>query len=258
MSRRKSSVKNGRVGASFLRSGGTVRVDEALRILEVPSSATPAEIKAAYRRMVKVCHPDRHALDEARRARADEALKRVVLAYQCLRHGVPAAPPPEPKTAAAAPPGSSFSVRQTAATDRRRSGPRTRSHAADWRWHVAVWLPAIAALGVLSLLVSLDRAPNSEAVTAASPPTFSAASVAPTFSADRVVPARANRIGLTWHIENPTGRRWTQCTAWVGAKWSSFAVLDPGEPVTVLADAFSPGLGPADDGKALQLECFWR
>ena len=98
-----------------------MRVDEALMVLEVPPSATPAEIKAAYRRMVKVCHPDRHALDEGRRARAEETLKRVVQAYQCLRHGVPPPPPSEPKKAPPEATGSMYSVRQDRATGRRRS-----------------------------------------------------------------------------------------------------------------------------------------
>ena len=242
----------------MLRSGGIVRVDEALRILEVPPSATPAEIKAAYRRMVKVCHPDRHALDEGRRARAEETLKRVVEAYQCLRHGVPAAPPPEPRTVATATPGSTFSVRQAASTRRRRSEPRTRRRAAGWLWHVAVWLPAIAALGLLALMVVLGSAPNPESIAASSLPSpwssqGSAVQVVPRGGV--VAAARASHRGLVWRVQNPTRRTWRGCIAWVGAKWLSLEVLRPGEELTLPARRFSPVLSLLDEDKTFELRC---
>jgi len=139
-----------------------MRPDEALRVLGVAASATPQEIKLAYRRMVKAWHPDRHGADEGRRARAEEALKQVIAAYQCVRGGVP---PPEPQDArqgksetsasmfsihpTAPPPGRSRAQSHPTRTDRGRR--RKRESAVGG-------LLAIATLGVFVSLAAWSMA----------------------------------------------------------------------------------------------------
>lgn len=60
---------------------------EALAELEVGEYATPAEIKAAYRDLVKVWHPDRFGEDSRLRQRAEERLQRINEAYRRLESG---------------------------------------------------------------------------------------------------------------------------------------------------------------------------
>jgi len=88
---------------------------EALRVLGLPSTARPAEIKEAYRDLAKVWHPDRFGTDPRLRAKAEETLKGNNEAYQALetgsagRGGAAARPPrpdppPRPKPRPAPPP----------------------------------------------------------------------------------------------------------------------------------------------------------
>src|SRR5262245_52603609 len=60
---------------------------EALIALGLPPSATPAQIKEAYRDLAKVWHPDRFAGEPRLRAKAEENLKVVNEAYEVLRTG---------------------------------------------------------------------------------------------------------------------------------------------------------------------------
>ncbi|GMV97484.1 MAG: J domain-containing protein [Phycisphaerae bacterium] len=53
---------------------------ECLRLLELPESATVAEIKRAYRRLAQRFHPDKQGQDETSRGR----FIAVVRAYRCL------------------------------------------------------------------------------------------------------------------------------------------------------------------------------
>ena len=64
-----------------------LRRSEALAELEVGEYATPAEIKAAYRDLVKVWHPDRFGEDTRLRQRAEERLQRINEAYRRLESG---------------------------------------------------------------------------------------------------------------------------------------------------------------------------
>jgi hypothetical protein len=64
-----------------------VRRSEALAELEVGEYATPAEIKAAYRDLVKVWHPDRFGEDSRLRQRAEQRLQRINEAYRRLESG---------------------------------------------------------------------------------------------------------------------------------------------------------------------------
>jgi hypothetical protein len=66
---------------------GGLRRSEALAELEAGENATPAEIKAAYRDLVKVWHPDRFGEDTGLRLRAEERLQRINEAYRRLETG---------------------------------------------------------------------------------------------------------------------------------------------------------------------------
>ena len=58
---------------------------EALEILGLPETATPSQIKEAYRDLAKVWHPDRFASDPRLCAKAEERLKQINEAYQGLQ-----------------------------------------------------------------------------------------------------------------------------------------------------------------------------
>ena len=60
--------------------------DRAYEILEVPKTATDAEIKKAYRTMVKKYHPDKlQDMDEAYRKGAEEKFRAVQEAYERIQ-----------------------------------------------------------------------------------------------------------------------------------------------------------------------------
>jgi hypothetical protein len=75
--------------------GYILSVDEALDILGLHRTATVSEIKEAYRDLVKVWHPDRFGNDIPLRRKAEERLKQINIAYQCLQ-GYASAPDPTP------------------------------------------------------------------------------------------------------------------------------------------------------------------
>jgi DnaJ-domain-containing protein 1 len=54
--------------------------------LELPYGAPPSEVRTAYRRLMKLYHPDRHA-DPAKKAAATELVRELRSAYEaCLAH----------------------------------------------------------------------------------------------------------------------------------------------------------------------------
>lgn len=60
--------------------------DSAYKILEIEKTATPAEIKAAYRTMAKKYHPDKlQHMDEAYRKGAEDKFRKVQEAYEQLQ-----------------------------------------------------------------------------------------------------------------------------------------------------------------------------
>lgn len=58
---------------------------EALRIFEIDEKATPAEIKQRYKDLVSIWHPDRHRDNPRRCSMAQEKLKQINAAYECIR-----------------------------------------------------------------------------------------------------------------------------------------------------------------------------
>ena len=80
---------------------------EALRIFELDHRRTQEEVRAAYRELVKVWHPDRFANDPDLRAKADRRLQDINRAYAVLQDGVQTVEPPReptPPPRAATPP----------------------------------------------------------------------------------------------------------------------------------------------------------
>jgi len=60
--------------------------DRAYRILEVEKTASPAEIKKAYRTIVKKYHPDKlQHMDEVYRKCAEQKFRKVQEAYEQLQ-----------------------------------------------------------------------------------------------------------------------------------------------------------------------------
>lgn len=86
--------------ATFGQNGGMF-LDEAYRILEVRPTASDEEVKAAYRDLTKVWHPDRFANDTPMQRKAEEKLKQIneaLLVVQSERGGTRArwSPPRAP------------------------------------------------------------------------------------------------------------------------------------------------------------------
>jgi hypothetical protein len=69
-----------------------VQLDDCYRLLEVDPSATEEEVKAAYRDLTKVWHPDRFAHDPELQRKAQEKLKAINEAYDAIRGVAPVRP----------------------------------------------------------------------------------------------------------------------------------------------------------------------
>jgi len=85
-------------GGAYI-SGVADRLDpaRAYRILGLPPGAGANEVKAAYRDLVQVWHPDRFPADSRLRAKAERNLQRINAAYAVLKDvppGAPLGPPP--------------------------------------------------------------------------------------------------------------------------------------------------------------------
>ena len=65
-------------------SGPPQRVRDWYANLELPVGASAEEVKAAYRRLMRRYHPDRHALDPARAQVAHELAQQLRQAYEGL------------------------------------------------------------------------------------------------------------------------------------------------------------------------------
>ena len=67
---------------------------DALRILELDDRRTPDQVRATYRELVKVWHPDRFANDPGLRAKADRRLQEINRAYAVLQDRAETVEPP--------------------------------------------------------------------------------------------------------------------------------------------------------------------
>ena len=64
---------------------GRMLLDEAYRILEIPPSASDDEIRASHRDLAKVWHPDRFGNDAGMQRKAEEKLKLINEALECVQ-----------------------------------------------------------------------------------------------------------------------------------------------------------------------------
>jgi ferric-dicitrate binding protein FerR (iron transport regulator) len=76
-----------------------MRLDDCYRLLDLEPWASDEDVKAAYRDLTKVWHPDRFANDPSIRQRAEEKLKAINEAYETIRQAGPSPRrPPRPET----------------------------------------------------------------------------------------------------------------------------------------------------------------
>src|SRR5262245_611021 len=141
---------------------------EALRIFELDDRRTQEEVRAAYRELVKVWHPDRFANDPDLRAKADRRLQDINRAYAVLQDGAqtvepPREPTPPPRAAtpphAAAPPPAA-TPRSPAHSPPRRADQWIRAHRSLALLVIGGLLAGAAVVGiVLTIVGPTQRAP---------------------------------------------------------------------------------------------------
>ena len=123
---------------------------DALRIFQLDDRRTAEEVRATYRELVKVWHPDRFTNDPDLRAKADRRLQEINRAYAVLQDPAeivepqrrPAPPPHAPPPHASTPRSADHSTPR--ATDE--STPRATVQSAPARWS----LPRIGVIGLLT------------------------------------------------------------------------------------------------------------
>ena len=86
--------------------------NEALRVLGLDEDATPEEVKAAYKEMAQILHPDRFASNKKLQDRATEQFKNLQEAYDLLTSG-----PASAKAAGKAGPGRGGAARNPTARE---------------------------------------------------------------------------------------------------------------------------------------------
>ena len=133
---------------------------EALRIFELDDPCTPEQVRASYRELVKVWHPDRFANDAGLRAKADRRLQEINRAYGVLQDRAETLETPQETTprpnAATPPPGPTPPVathRPHVATPR----PGARSMPARWSLATLVVIGLVIGAGVVGLVLMLAR-----------------------------------------------------------------------------------------------------
>ncbi|PHJ66146.1 molecular chaperone DnaJ [Nostoc linckia z18] len=67
-------------------------INHAYEILQLEPGASPAQLKRAYRKLVKVWHPDRF-FDETEKQKAEEKIKKINAAYNKLKSELSSEPP---------------------------------------------------------------------------------------------------------------------------------------------------------------------
>jgi len=127
---------------------------EALRIFELDDRRTQDEVRAAYRELVKVWHPDRFANDPGLRAKADRRLQDINRAYAVLQDRAETVEPqrgPTPPPHVATPP-------QDATPRSADATPRSANQSTATRWSLALLvigglLTGAAVVGIVLMLV---------------------------------------------------------------------------------------------------------
>ncbi|MBW4616006.1 MAG: DnaJ domain-containing protein [Desmonostoc vinosum HA7617-LM4] len=71
-------------------------INHAYEILGLKPGASSAEVKRAYRKLVKIWHPDRF-FDEQQKREAEEKIKTINIAYNQIKSEEPTSPNPPPR-----------------------------------------------------------------------------------------------------------------------------------------------------------------
>jgi hypothetical protein len=133
-------------------------VNRYYRVLDLPYNATLAEIKQAYRELVRIWHPDRYSHDERLQKRATEKLIELNEAYRVLC-SLNAQPPDEHEPTETAPdpidwsppaPKQSPPPRQKATS----TSPQRQSHKSIWPWVYSIVVVPLVGLGIVFLVNS--------------------------------------------------------------------------------------------------------
>jgi hypothetical protein len=133
-------------------------VNRYYRVLDLPYNATLAEIKQAYRELVRIWHPDRYSHDERLQKRATEKLIELNEAYRVLC-SLNAQPPDEqePTETAADPidwsppaPKQSPPPKQNSSS----TAPQRQSHKSFWPWVYSIVVVPLVGLGIVFLFNS--------------------------------------------------------------------------------------------------------
>jgi hypothetical protein len=137
---------------------------EALRIFELDDRCTPGQVRAVYRELVKVWHPDRFANDAGLRAKADRRLQEINRAYAVLQDRAEAAAPPREAT----PRSEAQDRAETVKTPREATPPRhvatppPEAQSRPARWSVAplVIIGLLTGAFLVGIVMMLVRPPQ--------------------------------------------------------------------------------------------------
>ncbi|MEH1933654.1 MAG: DnaJ domain-containing protein [Nostoc sp.] len=77
-------------------------INYAYEILGLEPGASPAQVKRAYRKLVKIWHPDRF-LEPKQKQEAEEKIKSINVAYNKLKSESPSEPPPSENPSTSSP-----------------------------------------------------------------------------------------------------------------------------------------------------------
>jgi hypothetical protein len=140
---------------------------EALRIFQLGNRRTPEEVRATYRELVKVWHPDRFAHDPDLRAKADRQLQEINCAYAVLQERAEGVEPPRyttsPRRASptqASPPRSADHSTPRSTDE---SIPRSKDQSTPARWSLMLLvviglLTGAAIVGFILMIVRPSQA----------------------------------------------------------------------------------------------------
>jgi DnaJ domain len=137
---------------------------EALRTFELDDRCTPEQVRAAYRELVKVWHPDRFANDAGLRAKADRRLQEINRAYAVLQDRADTADPPREAT----PRPEAQDRAETVETPREATPPRhaatpppgAQSRPARWSVAPLVIIGLLTGASLVGIVMMLVRPPQ--------------------------------------------------------------------------------------------------
>ena len=210
-------------------------IGKCYELLGVKPGVSPAELKAAYRDMAKVWHPDRFGQDERLQQKAQEKLKEINEAYEFLASGKT----PRPTSSTSTSQRESY----TTPNEYRSTYPTTntvaRRRASSWQWVVGFLLVFGAVFFVTSR--TLLRSAPSSASQVSSEEARSTESHATTASGDRTATDASSRNRNRTESE-PLESPETD----VRANEVSATPMQPMKTVTVLIDPATGLLARAD------------